>query len=181
MHARLTVIGEARVTVDAEALYVDDADDFEQFYRRTYPGLVAVAKVMAGGMNAPDDLVQDTMLRAFVHWPRVSHLDMPAGWCHRVLLNLCAKWYWRQRTEARWRDRQRRHEPSSAAPTATVVAFCAAARKLPSRPRAAVVLHYVADRPVAEVAAILQVPEGTVRSDLSRARAVLAAELGIGQ
>jgi RNA polymerase sigma-70 factor (ECF subfamily) len=178
MDARLT-IGDIAVTLDGEALYVVAADDFEQFYRRTYPGLVAVARAMAGGMNAPDDLVQDAMLRAFVHWPRVRDLEYPAGWCHRVLLNLCAKWYWRRRTEARWLAQQRWGEPSSPGPTATAVAFCDAARKLPSRPRAAVLLHYLADRPVAEVAAILKVPEGTVRSDLSRARAVLAIELGI--
>jgi DNA-directed RNA polymerase specialized sigma24 family protein len=40
------------------------------------------------------------------------------------------------------------------------------------------VLHYAGDRSVAEVASILAVPEGTVRSDLTRARAALATMLG---
>jgi DNA-directed RNA polymerase specialized sigma24 family protein len=40
-------------------------------------------------------------------------------------------------------------------------------------------LHYAGDRSVAEIAAIMGVPEGTIRSDLSRARAVLATELGV--
>ena len=40
------------------------------------------------------------------------------------------------------------------------------------------VLHYAGDRTVPEVASILSVPEGTVRSDLTRARAALAIELG---
>jgi RNA polymerase sigma-70 factor (ECF subfamily) len=51
-------------------------------------------------------------------------------------------------------------------------------RDLPERPRMAVVLHYAGDRPVAEVAEILGVPEGTIRSDLSRARSALIREIG---
>jgi len=57
------------------------------------------------------------------------------------------------------------------------VAFWDAVRKLPERPRSVVTLYYAGDHPVAEVAEILGVPEGTVRSDLTRARAALANEL----
>jgi RNA polymerase sigma-70 factor (ECF subfamily) len=53
-------------------------------------------------------------------------------------------------------------------------------RTLPTRQRSAVALYYAADRSTADVAAILEVPEGTIRSDLTRARAILARELGIG-
>jgi DNA-directed RNA polymerase specialized sigma24 family protein len=42
-----------------------------------------------------------------------------------------------------------------------------------------VALYYVGDRSVAEIASILDVPEGTVRSDLTRARLVLATQLGV--
>ena len=52
-------------------------------------------------------------------------------------------------------------------------------RELPQRPRLAVTLYYAGDRTTAEVATILDVPEGTVRSDLSRARIALARELGV--
>jgi len=52
-----------------------------------------------------------------------------------------------------------------------------AVRRLPERPRLVVALFYAADRPIAEVASILNVPEGTVKSDLARARTVLMAEL----
>jgi len=43
--------------------------------------------------------------------------------------------------------------------------------------QAAVVLHYLADLPVDEVASILDVPVGTVKSRLARARAALAERL----
>jgi RNA polymerase sigma-70 factor (ECF subfamily) len=61
---------------------------------------------------------------------------------------------------------------------ADVVAFWSVVRTLPQRPRTVVALYYAADRPTAEIATILGVPEGTVRSDLLRAREVLSRELG---
>lgn len=63
-------------------------------------------------------------------------------------------------------------------PSAQSIVFWDAVRRLPERPRSVVTLYYAGDHPVAEVARILDVPEGTVRSDLTRARAALARELG---
>ncbi len=80
-------------------------------------------------------------------------------------------------TESRFLARLRREEPSMPEPSAEVIAFWAAVRELPERPRLAVTLFYAGDRTTAEVASILDVPEGTVRSDLTRARAALAREL----
>ncbi len=159
--------------------YVVECTAFDDLYRREYPGLHAVAAAMAGGMNDADDLVQDTMVKVFVNWRRVQRLERPGGWCHRVLLNICRNWYWRRRSESRFLSRQRRHEPIVSGPSPETIAFCQALRLLPTRPRAAVALYYLGDRSVSDVASILGVPEGTVRSDLSRARVVLSAELGV--
>lgn len=148
---------------------------FEDFYRTEFPGLLAVATALSGADG--EDLVHDTMVRALMRWSRVSRLDRPGGWCHRVLINRCRSWWRRKRTEADYLARQRRVEPSTAAPSAETVAFWSAVRDLPTRPRLAVTLFYAADRTTAEVASILDVPEGTVRSDLSRARQALAREL----
>jgi RNA polymerase sigma factor (sigma-70 family) len=52
-----------------------------------------------------------------------------------------------------------------------------AIRRLEEDLRSVVVLHYLADLPVDEVAAILDIPAGTVKSRLSRARTALAARL----
>jgi RNA polymerase sigma-70 factor (ECF subfamily) len=49
-------------------------------------------------------------------------------------------------------------------------------RALPRRQQEAVVLHYVADLPVSEVAAAMRCGEGTVKAHLSRARAALGTE-----
>jgi len=150
---------------------------FEDVYRREYPSLVAVATALAG--DDGEDLVHDAMIKALVNWKRVAVLERPGGWCHRVLINRCRSSWRRRVTHARFLARQRREEPSSPGPSADVVAFWIAVRQLPERPRLAVTLYYAGDHSTAEVARILDVPEGTVRSDLSRARSALVKELGV--
>jgi RNA polymerase sigma factor (sigma-70 family) len=54
------------------------------------------------------------------------------------------------------------------------VALLAALRRLAPPTREVVVLHHVADLSVAEVAATLEVPVGTVKARLARGRAALA-------
>ena len=149
---------------------------FEDLYRHEYPGLIAVATALSG--RDGEDLVQDAMLRAIVHWDKVRRLERPGGWCHHVLVNLCRSRRRRRATEERFLARLRREEPSAPAPSDDVMSFWSMVRELPERLRLAVVLFYAGDRTVVEVAGILGVPEGTVRSDLSRARAFMLNRMG---
>lgn len=147
------------------------ARSFEDVYRSEYPGLIAVATALSGADG--EDLVQDAMVRALIHWERVGRLERPGGWCHRVVVNLCRSRWRRVRTQTAYLGRLRREEPSTDGPSVEVLAFWSAVRELPTRPRMAVALRYAGDRSVAEIASILDVPEGTVTSDLSRARLAL--------
>ena len=150
---------------------------FEDVYRREYPGLVAVATALTGDVRDGEDAVQDTMVKAFVRWGDVGQLERPGAWCHRVLLNACRSRWRRRRTEARFWSRSRRDERSVAEPSADVMVFWGLVRELPTRPRVAVTLHFAGERTMAEIAAILDVPEGTVRSDIARARVAISAVL----
>lgn len=183
MHANIAVGLTVAPAPQPAALMKPDAelelvhDDFESLYRREYPAMIAVATVLSG--QDAEDLVHDAMVKAFVNWGTVRRLERPGGWCHRVLVNLCHSWWRRGQTRARWVQRQARHEPTTPEPSAETVDFWDAVRRLPERPRAVVTLYYAGDHPVAEIARILDTPEGTVRSDLSRARAALARDLGL--
>jgi RNA polymerase sigma-70 factor (ECF subfamily) len=150
---------------------------FEYVYRREYPGLVAVATALTGDLRDGEDAVQDTMVRAFVRWDDVGQLDRPGAWCHRVLLNACRSRWRRRRTEQRLWGRSRREERSMAEPSADVMVFWALVRELPQRPRLSVTLHFAGEHTMAEIASILDVPEGTVRSDIARARVLITAGL----
>ena len=154
------------------------ASGFEDVYRREYPGLVAVATALTGDLRDGEDAVQDTMVRAFVRWGDIGRLDRPGAWCHRVLLNACRSRWRRRRTEARFLLRARRDEPTASEPSADVMVFWGLVRQLPSRPRHSVTLYFAGERTMSEIASILGVPEGTVRSDIARARAVITAALG---
>jgi len=151
---------------------------FEDLYRVEYPSLVAVGRAITGDLRDGEDLVQDTMVKAFVHWGRVGRLQQPGAWCHRVLLNACRSRLRRRRTEQLFVDRLGRRESVSPGPAPDVVAFWTVVRSLPARQRMVVALYFAGDRRASEIASILGCPEGTVYSDLSRARVVLADQLG---
>ena len=150
---------------------------FEDLYRREYPGLVAVATALTGDTRDGEDLVQDTMVKVFVHWGRVSRLSRPGAWCHHVLTNACRSLWRRRTTQQRHIYRRRREEACQDGPSDEVIAFWAAVRTLPTRPRTVVALHFAGERTMAEIASILDVPEGTVRSDIARARGFIIEQL----
>jgi RNA polymerase sigma-70 factor (ECF subfamily) len=66
---------------------------------------------------------------------------------------------------------------ASAEPSPDRLDLVAALANLPRRQRQAMVLHYLADIPVAEIATQMGAAEGTVKSWLHRARTTLAARL----
>jgi RNA polymerase sigma-70 factor (ECF subfamily) len=153
---------------------------FEQFFRDEYPRLVPMLQALLGDRQRAEDVAQDALAAAQREWSRVSGLDKPGAWVRRVALNASANVRRRRGREA---VALRRLGP------APVTASAAAdvdeelwrhVRQLPEQQRWAVVLHYVEDRSVSDVAGILRCAEGTVKTHLSRARATLAKQLEAG-
>jgi RNA polymerase sigma-70 factor (ECF subfamily) len=93
----------------------------------------------------------------------------------RVAWNLATSRIRRMRTALRYRQRQR--PESVAAPGLERVSLETALAKLPDNQRRAVVLHYLAGLPVAEIADLCRAREGAVRTWLYRARPTLARHL----
>jgi RNA polymerase sigma-70 factor, ECF subfamily len=159
--------------------YVTTGPSFEALYAHEYPALVAIAIALSGSRHDGEDLVQDTMVRTFLHWKRVQTFPNPMAWCVKVLTNLSRDRWRRSRYEQRaWaRSGPLLLPPSTAGPSVEHLEFWDAVRVLPKRWRMTMVLFYAGDRSISEVASTLGVPEGTVRSDLSRARQALAKQL----
>jgi RNA polymerase sigma-70 factor (ECF subfamily) len=150
---------------------------FERFFRDEYPRLVPMLQALLGDRQRAEDVAQDALAAAQREWERVSGLDKPGAWVRRVALNASANVRRRRGREAVALRRL------SAAPVSTGVAADAdeelwrLVRQLPEQQRWAVVLYYVEDRSVGDVAGILRCSEGSVKTHLSRARTTLATQL----
>jgi RNA polymerase sigma-70 factor, ECF subfamily len=160
------------VDADVEALV------FEDFFRDEYPRLVPMLHALTGDRHGAEDLAQEALMKAQRDWRRISTYDRPGAWVRRVALNASANARRRRAREERALGRVGAVGPPAEATTGEDEALWRAVRGLPVQQRWAVVLHYVADRSLAEIAAVLECSEGTVKTHLSRARAALARRLG---
>jgi RNA polymerase sigma-70 factor (ECF subfamily) len=157
-----------------------EIDGFEAFFRVQQPRLVALALTSTADVERARDLAQEALVRAYRGWPMVSSLDQPGAWVRRVLLNLAIDASRRRHHED---DANRRAGVASSVdegrPNALDEEFWSAVRALPDLQRSVVALHYVDDLAVADVARVLQVSEGSVKTSLHRARATLARTLEV--
>jgi DNA-directed RNA polymerase specialized sigma24 family protein len=140
-----------------------------------YPVLVHTVAYILDDREAAEEVVQEAFVQLLLHWRRVSGYDRPGAWVRRVAIRLAVR-------SARLRLRRASAERSAWAPGATAgpadVDLRRAVVALPRGQRAAVVLHYLEDRPVEEVAELLGCSPNTVRVHLHRARKRLAVALG---
>lgn len=160
------------VDIDEELTLSNES--FEQFFRREYARIVALVVAVSGDREAAEDVAQEALWRAHQRWARIAAYDKPGAWVRRVALNLASNARDRRRTERAALDRLGRRRPPVAPGEPEVAEFWATVCRLPTRQAAAVALHYLEDRPVAEVAEILDCAEGTAKAHLHKGRANLA-------
>lgn len=151
------------------------ADDFDELYRAQYGNVVAMAYALTGDLAEAQDLTQEAFCRTWQRWGRIASYDDPLAWIRRVVANLATS-RWRRLLVAH-RHLRRERPPQLPGLSPDRVALVTALRGLPVRHRQAIVLHYLVDLPVREVARELGVAEGTVKSWLHRGRTALAARL----
>jgi RNA polymerase sigma-70 factor (ECF subfamily) len=150
---------------------------FEEFYTGTVGRLLGQLFLVTGDLHEAEEIVQEAYTRAAARWSRLRDYDVPEAWVRRVAINLATD---RARTLRRQTEAVLNLRPPPEVPPASVeaLALAEALRTLPIRQRQVLVLHYLVDLPVEQVARTLRMPEGTVKSLLSRGRQMLAAKLG---
>jgi RNA polymerase sigma-70 factor (ECF subfamily) len=174
-------VGYPVVPDDAALLRAHVAGDryaFAELVRRHRDRLWAVALRTLGDREEAADALQDALISAFRSADRFRGDAAVTTWLHRIVVNACL-------------DRVRRRQSRPTVPLAdtdphpiapvdsdTALDVRAALAKLPHEQRAALILVDIEGYPVGDAAAILQVPEGTVKSRCARGRARLAALLG---
>ncbi len=165
-----------------------DRDAFAELFRRHRDRLWAVALRTLGDREEAADALQDALLSAHRAAGRFRGDSAVTTWLHRIVVNACLDRVRRRQAHPTVplpdgvRDVEGATggvEPAVPAPdhdTALVVREALAG--LPVEQRAALILVDVQGYPVAEVARILGVAEGTVKSRCARGRARLAVVLG---
>jgi RNA polymerase sigma-70 factor, ECF subfamily len=155
------------------------APDFAEFYSATYPRLLTQLYAFAGDRAEAQDLVQEAFTRAFAQWGTVSSFEDPAGWVRRVAWNLAiSRWRRAKRLLHLGRDLIADDVPG---PDALSLDLVRALRQLSPTLRQAVVLHYLADLSVQEIAVFVGAPAGTIKARLHRARTALSQLLSVDE
>ncbi|WP_412541319.1 SigE family RNA polymerase sigma factor [Longispora sp. K20-0274] len=148
---------------------------FVEFYGANFSDLAAQLYVYLGDMGEAQDVVQEAFCRAWVRWGRISRYEEPVGWVRRVAWNLATSRIRRLIIARRYARLERPRTVDGPAPDR--VALMAALATLPANQRRAVVLHYLADMSVAQIADMCGAREGAVKTWLYRGRAALASQL----
>ena len=160
-----------------------------ELFDRHYAPLCRLAYAILSDAPLAEEIVMEALLRTFTGWGRLRDPERADAYLRRSVVNLCRSKIRRKAIETRvnatihHRDERKapewdpeRHETSRLVWKAVV--------DLPERQRACVVLRYFEDLPESEIAETLECSVGTVKSQLSKARAklepVLAGDLEAG-
>ncbi|MFQ5555373.1 MAG: RNA polymerase sigma factor [Acidimicrobiia bacterium] len=152
---------------------------FETFYQQELKSVIGLAYALSGSRAAAEDLAQEAFLAAHKAWDKVGQYEKPQAWVRRVVANMSVSLFRRTVREARAVARMRGSESYLPALPAEDEEFWKQVRALPRRQAQVIALHYLEDRPVAEIAEILDCAEGTVKVHLHKGRAKLADRLGL--
>jgi RNA polymerase sigma-70 factor (sigma-E family) len=152
---------------------------YDEFVDTRLAALSRFALMLTGDHHAAQDLVQETMVRAQLHWKRVVAADAPDRYVRRMMTNLFLDW-----RRGSWLRRVLLlAEPAAGVAVPTDHAEQAAQRDLiwsvlatlPRQQRAAVVLRFYEDLADQEIADILGCSVGSARSYISKALTTLRA------
>ena len=170
------------------AAQAGDRAALDALLRQHHDRVLAVCRRLAGNEADALDATQEALIAIVRGLPRFDGRAAFSTWAYRVATNACLD-----------ELRRRRRRPTTSLDDAldggaglpalevTAVdrlpdrlAIDAALARIPEEFRVAVVLRDVCDLDYAEIADVLQIPPGTVRSRIARGRTLLARHLGLG-
>jgi RNA polymerase sigma-70 factor (ECF subfamily) len=163
-----------------------DRSTFDVLVRSRIDAVYRTSLAILGDQADAADATQETFVSAWRHRDALRDPESFDAWLGRINLNAC-------RAQLRRRGRAKVHEirlfepeddrerasadPALADHVADADAFDRAFARLSVDDRSILVLHHLQERPVAEIAAVLGTPVGTIKSRLHRARAAFESAL----
>src|SRR4051794_37038571 len=148
-------------------------EQFTEFFTARAPALRRTAYLIVRDWHGAEDVTQLGFARLYVVWPRIRPETLEA-YARKVVVNEALGWLRRRR-----RDHLTDAPPEQPATVAddSPLDVGRALGLLPAQQRAIVALRFLDDLPVAEVARVLDIAEGTVKSQTSRALSTLRAHI----
>jgi RNA polymerase sigma-70 factor (sigma-E family) len=156
------------------------AEAFAELASVELPGLRRFAYALVGDWYRADDITQAALERMYVAWPRLRDVTDPGAYLRTVAARCAASesrrsWFRRERIVDVMPDQA---IPDGATMAADRLDLAEALAGLTVKQRAIVVLRFVEDRPVADVANILGIAPGTVKRQSHDALVTLRQRLG---
>ena len=155
--------------------------DFRSRLIAELPGLRAFAASLCGSLTTADDLVQDTLLKAWSHSDKFQEGTNLRAWLFTILRNTYFSLYRKRRREVQDSDgihAQRLSMHGAQNGHLDLADFRKALQKLPEEQREALIMIGASGLSYEEAAEICGVALGTIKSRVNRARVTLAQILG---
>ena len=153
-----------------------DAGEFTSFVLSSQPGLRRTAYLMCGDWQLASDHVQDAFIRVYRHWPRLRGEAEARSYARKCVVSVVIDAKRRRSSTEVAVDRIRETPgPDDADRSADRELLTRCLAQVPARQRTCLVLRFYDDLPVSEVATILGISEGTVKSQTARGLETLQA------
>lgn len=160
----------------------DDDLAFRDYVLSRGTALLRIGVTLTGNRADAEDLVQAALAKTYLAWGKINDRTALDAYVRRAMVNTHISW---------WRRRKLEEFPTDELPDQAVAdqardsdlaeVVRRALDRLPERMRAAVMLRYFEDMTEPEIAALLGVSLGTVKSTVSRAVARLRIDAELGE
>lgn len=148
-----------------------DVASFDQLVRRWQEPLLNYTHRLTGDRAAAQDIVQETWMVVIRGLLTLKDVTRFRAWLYRIASHKCQDHWRRKRVRQQVAEELQQQSATPAGPAnANQSEVDAAFRRLPPESRVVLALMYLEDFSIGEMARVLSLPEGTVKSRLFHAR-----------
>jgi RNA polymerase sigma-70 factor, ECF subfamily len=157
-----------------------EAQAFAELVERHKDVVYSLAYRMLGDATEAEDIAQEAFVKAYRSLASFRREASFRNWLCRIATGLCIDYLRAHRHERRQRESELNFEPAAPGPEESFVAreeINQALQQIPANFRTALILRHMEELSYQEMANILKLPLGTVKTNLRRGRAALKIEI----